>query len=113
MATRRNWSQDEINILLSAYDAILTAETSGTKVNKAAIRRSVLPQLDQRSAGSYEMKMMNISAARVALYLPIIPGYKPYGHKQNVLTASIQAYEAQKAEAEAWTSTVQKIRRIR
>ena len=82
---RRNWTEREQAIACTIYATMLEIELRGGKVNKAKICREILPLLDNRSRGSYEMKMMNISAAMLSLGFPHIRGYKPYGHAQKSL----------------------------
>ena len=87
---RRNWNDNEIDVVLNNYFAILKAEQAGEKVNKAAFRRAALALLDNRSAGSYEMKMCNVSAAMQSLGKDWIFGYKPLGNAQKSLTDAIK-----------------------
>lgn len=93
MAKRRNWSPAEIEVVIDAYLDLWHLERRGALPHgiKAKVRREALPKLDNRSAGSYEMKMMNVSAAFVAMGLPIVEGYKPYGNAQIALKAAVQA----------------------
>lgn len=88
---RKNWTTTEINIALRAYFYILNEEQNGRKVNKAAVRRAALKEMGfTRSAGSYEMKLCNISAACVARGLPWVNGYKPLGNGQAALGIEIE-----------------------
>ena len=63
--------------------------------DRATVRRLNLLMLQgilqDRSRGSLELKWCNISAARVAMGLSIVAGYKPYGHGQKSLTDMIKA----------------------
>jgi len=90
MAKRRDWTIQECRVLTAAYAFLLNAELSGARVNKSAIRRATLPKLDNRSAGSYEMKMCNISAALAEHGLPIVQGYKPRSSYQRALHQTIR-----------------------
>lgn len=96
MASRTPWNDQELELLMNAYFFILNKERAGERVNKAQIRRDTLAAMAAvgpgRSNGSYEMKMMNVSAAMVALELPHINGYKPYGHGQKLITDIIKAH---------------------
>ena len=96
--TRRNWSKDEQSIIVAVYLSMLTMQKAGHKFNKAKICRSTLPLLNDRSRGSYEMKLMNVSAALRAIdpAAEIVTGYKPYGHGQKSLTDELKAQLAQK-----------------
>jgi len=72
------WSEQEQRTLISCYLFMVKWEQEGRKFNKAEIRRKVLPNLEGRSAGSYEMKCCNVSAAMAALgYSCWVKGYKP------------------------------------
>lgn len=97
MAKRKDWTADELAVILETYFRILNAESRGGRVNKAAICREVLPRLNGRTRGSYEMKMMNVSAAMVAAGLPTIDGYKPYGHAQKALIQAVARFAQQVA----------------
>ena len=89
---RRNWTEEEQRIICRAYLALLEWEKQGRKANKAALCRATLPLLDDRSRGSYELKMMNVSAAMLSIHpdLPTVTGYKPYGHAQKSLKDILQ-----------------------
>ena len=89
---RINWKDQDIAVLLSTYVYMRRIESTGVRVNKAQLRRDALAQLqDVRSAGSYEMKMCNISAAMIACGQPIVNGYKPLGHAQKSLELMIRS----------------------
>ena len=96
MATRRNWSVAEQQTIIRTYLCMVAAIAAGETVNKAQICRSVLPQLDNRTRGSYEMKLMNVSGAMLELGLPIVAGYKPYGHAQKSLKELILTMKGHK-----------------
>jgi hypothetical protein len=89
MAKRRNWTNKECRIVIRAYLHMLREQDHGRKFNKAKIARSVLPHLDNRTKGSYEMKLMNISACMEHLGFDVVKGYVPYGHAQKSLTRLI------------------------
>jgi len=85
MTTGKPWTDDEQRIALLAYAILLDAQTHEIKTNKAALRRATLPQLDGRSAGSYEFKMCNISAALQDRGADYVTGYKPRSGYQRSL----------------------------
>jgi len=87
---RKNWTEQEQREVIRVYFHMLACQAAGAKYNKAAFCRATLPKLNNRTRGSYEMKLMNVSAAMVALGLPIVKGYKPYGHAQKSLTVYIK-----------------------
>ena len=90
------WTENEVQVICKVYVKILKLEQAGERVNKAQFCRDTLPLLDGRSRGSYEMKMMNISAAARDAGLPTITGYKPYGAYQKCLKSAI---------SEAWSNS--------
>lgn len=83
------WTDDENDVISTAYLRNLEQEQDGEKYNKAAARRAGLAAMAAtrddgraRSAGSWEMKCCNISAVMRAAGLPWVNGYKPLGHGQ-------------------------------
>ena len=91
---RRNWSEREQRLICLAYTVLMAKEKRGQETNKAALCRLVLPHLENRTRGSYELKMMNVSAALESLafdeYVPV-KGYKPYGHAQKSLSGILSS----------------------
>ena len=90
MPRNKPWSFAEQAAVCAAYWVLLRREMAGEPINKAEARRTVLPLLDDRSAGSYEMKMCNISAMRASRDETWIKGYKPLGNAQKSL---VDAFE--------------------
>jgi len=88
---RKNWTDQENANICAAYFYILERELRGEKVNKSMVRKNCLAFLNDRSAGSYEMKMCNISAYLDRIHAPFIKGYKPRGHAQKSLETAINA----------------------
>lgn len=89
MTTGKPWNEDEIKTICEVYANMLLLEMQGRKFNKALARRTTLPKLDGRSAGSYEMKCCNISAALNDKGMPWIKGYKPLKGYQRALKVAI------------------------
>ena len=89
----KTWSDNEVQVICEAYKVLLTAQSNGDKVNKAQLCRETLPKLDNRTRGSYEAKMMNISACLRdnghSEY--IVKGYKPSGNYQKALLPAIKS----------------------
>ena len=78
MTRNKPWTDDELTTVIQVYLDMLCEEAQGRKFNKSAYRRSWLDQNDHsRSAGSYEMKCCNISAALKDQGRQWIAGYKP------------------------------------
>lgn len=85
MAKGKPWTDEELHIIVQIYLDLLCNELDGVKINKSSLRRATLPKLDGRTAGSYEMKMCNISAALDSLELKWIKGYKPLpGYQRSI-----------------------------
>ena len=73
-----DWTADEICAAVDAYKSMLNKELVGEKFNKAEVNRELRGgALAQRSRGSIEMRMCNISAVLEANGQPYISGYKP------------------------------------
>jgi hypothetical protein len=85
------WNDQEIDLIIADYFAMLSLELTGRKYNKAAHNRS-LRQLIGRSEGSIEFKHQNISAVLHQLGLPWINGYKPMPNFQGALIQGVERY---------------------
>ena len=93
MARGDNWTRREVELAVADYIEMLLLEISGTKYNKSATRRDLLPQLEPgRTEGSIESKRMNISAAFLDAGLPAIDGYKPYTNYQSLVSEVVDEY---------------------
>lgn len=72
------WSDAELGATIKAYLGMLHKELNGIRYNKAAINRELRAgPLANRTEGSVEFRMQNISAALYELRMPFIVGYKP------------------------------------
>jgi len=80
-----DWSQEELQAIVSDYMEMLDSEVRGQKYRKAHHRRNLLPKLNNRSEGSIEFKHQNISAVLQEAGLQWIKGYKPASNYQNAL----------------------------
>ena len=94
MTKRRNWADWENDILAACYMDMLNKQFNGIKYSKAALTRAVLPELDNRTRGSWEAKLMNFSAFMVSTFGDdyYVTGYKPLGHAQKSLSDSYMRY---------------------
>jgi hypothetical protein len=81
----RDWSSDEVTLIVADYLAMLSFELNGQRYNKAEHRRRVLEQLPGRSAGAVEFKHCNISAVMLELGFPYLKGYLPRSNFQRSL----------------------------
>ncbi len=86
---RRNWTGEELDLIVADYFSMLTNEVVGIPFNKAAHNRLLRSKID-RSEASIEFKHRNISAVLEKLGLQKIRGYWP---AQNFQTAIIDAIE--------------------
>lgn len=85
------WSTVEIRVAVDAYVEMLRAELAGHKYNKAQVNRDLREgPLRDRSRGSIEMRMCNISAVLDMQGVRYISGYKP---RKNVGAEVIKSIE--------------------
>jgi hypothetical protein len=80
-----DWSREEVEATVADYLAMLASELAGVQYNKAAHRRDLAKQLDNRSEQAIEFKHANISAVLIDLSFPYISGYKPRSNYQQLL----------------------------
>jgi len=72
------WSEAEIRAAVDAYLELLEDEQAGGRSSKATVRDSLMKgALSERTRGSIEYRMQNISAVLDSMGLPWINGYKP------------------------------------
>tara|TARA_R110002074_G_scaffold128222_1_gene268479 strand:+ start:542 stop:880 length:339 start_codon:yes stop_codon:yes gene_type:complete len=83
--TAQGWSDEEtfslamlyLNMVhLSEEDKLGAAKSRGQVSKAALVKEWIFEVAPMRSKGSVEAKLMNLSAVRVELGLPIVPGYK-------------------------------------
>lgn len=73
---RKAWTPENNRELIDLYNSMLKLQEQGEKFNKAAMVR-VLVENQERTKGSIECKLMNVSAIRQnLLQLPIVKGFK-------------------------------------
>jgi len=89
-----NWSDEELDLIVSDYFQMLNDEAAGRPLNKARNNRLLQSKID-RSRSSIEFKHRNISAVLVRLGMPRITGYFPAENYQKTITASIDRYISQ------------------
>ena len=88
------WTDEENDLIVADYFAMLAEDIAGHRYNKAEHRRALLPLLNQRSEGSVEFKHQNISAVLKGLGEDWIPGYKPAFNFQVTLVDAIARWLA-------------------
>lgn len=89
---RRDWSDEENQLIVRDYFSMLLDELRGRPYKKTEHNRALREHLDSRTRGSVELKHANISSVMQALDLPIVNGYKPYGHSQRSLEEAVVAF---------------------
>ena len=88
------WTDEENDLIVADYFAMLAEDIAGHRYNKAEHRRALLPLLNQRSEGSVEFKHQNISTVLKGLGEDWIPGYKPAFNFQVTLVDAIARWLA-------------------
>ncbi len=88
------WTDQENDLIVADYFAMLADDIAGQPYNKAEHRRALLPLLGDRSEGSVEFKHQNISAVLKGLGEDWIPGYKPAFNFQMTLVDAVARWLA-------------------
>jgi hypothetical protein len=89
-----SWTDEENDLIVADYFAMLADDISGRPYKKAEHRRALLPLLNDRSEGSVEFKYQNISAVLKGLGEDWIPGYKPAFNFQMTLVDAVARWLA-------------------
>ncbi len=89
--TRKQWSDTDVNQCIALYLSFLDSQQHNEAYTKAKPVRE-LAELQGRSKGSIECKLMNISAACCALNMPYVKGYKPLVNYNKALEQQILDY---------------------
>ena len=88
----KDWSQQEVELIVADYFDMLQSEVEGQPYKKSEHRKKLLPQLDGRTDASVEFKHANVSGVLVDMGLPYIDGYKPRGNYLASLAAEVEAF---------------------
>jgi hypothetical protein len=88
------WTDEENDLIVADYFAMLADDISARRYSKAEHRRALLPLLNDRSEGSVEFKHQNISAVLKGLGEDWIPGYKPAFNFQMTLVDAVARWLA-------------------
>lgn len=89
--TGQNWSEAEIDLIVSDYFDMLSKELAGQHYVKRRHNEAVQARIG-RSHASVEFKHQNISAVLVQLGLPRIAGYLPKPNYQGALIDGVERY---------------------
>lgn len=95
-----DWSEIEVEYIVSDYFKMLAQELNGNDFNKAQHRRDLQKILNGRSEGSIEFKHQNISAVLINLGQPYIKGYLPRYNYQKLLEDKVIDYLSRNREFE-------------
>ena len=87
------WTDDENDLIVADYFAMLTDDVAGRPYNKAEHNRDLQARID-RNRSSIEFKHQNISAVLKALGEDWIPGYKPAFNFQMTLVDAVARWLA-------------------
>jgi hypothetical protein len=90
--TGRDWSAEEVELIVEDYFAMFEAETDGDPYDKTEHRRLLKAKLSNRSDGSIEFKHQNISAVLAEMGRSYIHGYKPRGNYQKLLASEVMLF---------------------
>lgn len=94
MRSREAWTDEENDLIVADYFAMLADDVSGRSYSKTEHRRALVPLLNERSDGSVEFKHQNISAVLKGLGEDWIPGYKPAFNFQMSLVDAVARWLA-------------------
>jgi hypothetical protein len=90
-AERRNWTDEELDLIVADYFAMLNDEAAGMPYSKAEHNRDLQRHIN-RTQGSIEFKHQNISAVLLKLGLQRITGYLPAANYQKAIIPAIDRY---------------------
>jgi hypothetical protein len=89
--TRKIWTDEDVYSLLTVYDAFLKHQFANEAYTKAATVRA-LAELQGRSKGSIECKMMNVSAVLSDGGGDYVTGYKPLRNYNKALRDQVERF---------------------
>ncbi len=88
------WTDEENDLVVADYFAMLADDLAGRDYNKTARRRALMPRLRSRSEASVEFKRRNVSAVLKGLGEDWIPGYRPAFNFQAALVDAVARWLA-------------------
>ena len=86
-----DWTNEENDMIIADYFAMLADELSGRAYNKAEHNRGLQDRLG-RSRGSIEFKYANVSAVARGFGQPILRGYLPRFNFQMSLAEAVERW---------------------
>jgi len=86
-----HWQDDELDLIVADYFAMLAADLSGQQYVKSRHSAALMAKIG-RTHRSVEFKHQNISAVLDELGMHWIPGYKPKRNYQNAIFDAIDRY---------------------
>lgn len=89
--TGKPWTDDEVELVVTAYFELLAAELRGERPVKSTRIRALQALIPARTVGSIERKMSNISSVLDQRQQAWIDGYKPLPHIQAALEPVVLA----------------------
>lgn len=87
----KDWSDDELDLIVADHFAMLAAEQAGEPYVKARHAERLMAEIG-RTHRSVEFKHMNVSAVLSELGMPTIRGYKPKANYQGAISLAIERY---------------------
>lgn len=83
-----SWNETEVDRVIDIYFLMLDLELSGVQYSKTEFRTSIMDEVD-RSKGSIEFKLQNVSAVLAEIGAIFIDGYKPARNYQQMLRSRV------------------------
>ena len=88
------WTDEENDLIVADYFAMLADDIAGRPYNKSEHRRALMPRLRNRSEASIEFKHRNISAVLQGLGEDWLRGYRPAFNFQTALEDAVARWLA-------------------
>ena len=89
-----SWSDEENDLIVADYFAMLAQDFVGRRPNKTEHRRALMPRLRNRTEAAIEFKHRNISAVLMGLGDVWLPGYRPAVNVQSTLEDAVERWLA-------------------
>ena len=89
-----SWSDEENDLIVADYFAMLAEDFAGRRPNKTEHRRALMPRLRSRTEAAVEFKHRNVSAVLMGLGEVWLPGYRPAVNVQAALEDAVERWLA-------------------